>query len=184
MTSPTAGTAAAPFGCLHILQRMWPERSWSAPVVGSLSNVQKAQDHMLVFVWRPGAELLARLRARLSEINFPKSAARRAKLPVPVTSNSSYSLWLEWPPGPQQRHTGVQQFTLPDHTVEAAQLQLCAGSERLSLSLSDFLVGFVIGFVGQWIPSPSGASSSHTGRPHSIGRRPKTCLTLAAVPTS
>ena len=54
---------------------------------------------------------------------FPQAAARRVKLRS-CTSNSSSLLWLDWPPGPQQRHTGVQQFTLPDHTVEAAQLQL------------------------------------------------------------
>ena len=108
--------------------------------------------------------------------------------------------------GPQQRHTGVQQFTQftrwkqPNFSCVQAQRGAPSRS-RVSSSvsssaphalgfrhqfqaLSGFVVGFVIGFVGQWIPSPSGASSSHTGRPHSSGRRPKTCLTLAAVPTS
>ena len=41
MTSPTAGTAAATFGCSHPLQRMRPEQ-WSAPVVGSLSRRTKS----------------------------------------------------------------------------------------------------------------------------------------------
>ena len=49
-TPPTAGTAAATFsgaGPLHILQTMRPER-WSAPVLGSLTNVQDAQVHGII----------------------------------------------------------------------------------------------------------------------------------------
>ena len=232
-------------GPSHILQTMRPER-WSAPVLGSLTNVQDAQVHMCYVA---AAAAVLGSPCLLAAINYiphqVKQVQRRSALAHILCKLHPYRKKTPGGAGTHTGHTGptdtritqgqsephlwctlnlkviaqspnrllnnlnglmeiflqqahrpqlVSDTTAAPHRSSSVQFThggssptsnfSCVQAQRGSPSLSEFVVGFVIGFIGQWIPSPSGASSSHTGRPHSTGRRPKTCLTLAAGPTS